>query len=151
MERSTALDALVGTWRMEGEQLAGPFGPAAKVSAREKYEWLPGGRFLIHRFDGRVGDAEAACIEIISYDAGRGAFPRVTYYSDGAVREWDSREEDGTWTLTQAGGAGQDAPKVRCTLALRDGDTAMTGNWEYSNDGETWRTFWDVRATKESR
>ena len=70
---------------------------------------------------------------------------------DGAVREWESREKDGTWIVTQAGRAGPGEPRTRCTLELGDGGRTMTGNWEYSNDGLTWRTFWDVRATKETR
>src|SRR5688500_6115 len=50
------LDAFIGKWHMEGQQLAGPAGPAASISALQTYEWLDGGQFLIHRFDGHVGD-----------------------------------------------------------------------------------------------
>jgi hypothetical protein len=146
-----ALDRLVGTWRLEGDQLEGPFGPAQEVTARETYEWLAGDKFLVHRFEGVVGGAPAACIELISHDAERGVYPRTTYYNDGSVREWESREKDGTWILTRAGGGAPGEPRTRCTLALGDGGETMTGNWEYSNDGKAWRTFWDVRATKESR
>lgn len=58
----------VGKWNLEGRQLEGIVGPAAKVAAVQTYEWLTGGFFLIHRFEGRVGNGEAACIEIIAYD-----------------------------------------------------------------------------------
>ncbi|HVH04472.1 MAG TPA: DUF1579 family protein [Myxococcota bacterium] len=146
-----ALDRLVGTWRLEGRQLEGPFGPAVPVAARETYEWLAGDKFLVHRFEGTVGGAPAACIELISHDDARGVYPRVSYYNDGAVREWESREKDGTWIVTQAGRAEPGEPRTRCTLELGDGGRTMTENWEYSNDGLTWRTFWDVRAMKETR
>jgi hypothetical protein len=151
MNPNPALARLVGTWRLEGRQLEGPFGPERNVAARETYEWLAGDKFLVHRFEGKVGEDAAACVELISHDAERGVYPRVTYYNDGAVREWESREKDGTWILTQAGGGDPGGPRTRCTLVLDERDATMTGNWEYSNDGKTWRTFWDVRATKESR
>jgi hypothetical protein len=63
------LNVFVGTWHMEGQQCEGPIGPAANIRAVETYEWLPGEFFLVHRFEGRVGDVEAGCLEIIGlYD-----------------------------------------------------------------------------------
>jgi hypothetical protein len=38
----------------------------------------PGEFFLVHRFEGRVGDGEAGCIEIIGYDAQRQSYPTHT-------------------------------------------------------------------------
>jgi hypothetical protein len=63
------LHVFVGTWTAEGQQYEGPIGPAASISALETYDWLTGEAFLVHRFEGRVGDGEAACIEIIASDA----------------------------------------------------------------------------------
>lgn len=69
------LDVFVGKWNMEGQQYDGPVGPAAKITAVDTYEWLTGGFFLVHRCEGRVGDSEAACIEIISHDVSSQSYP----------------------------------------------------------------------------
>jgi hypothetical protein len=76
------LTVFVGTWNRDGLQCEGPVGPAAKIRAVETYEWLPGEFFLVHRFEGRVGEGEAGCIEIIGYDAQSQNYPTHTFYSN---------------------------------------------------------------------
>ena len=146
-ERSR-LDVFVGRWNLEGQQYGDLTGPAAKISAVETYEWLTGGFFLVHRFEGRVGDAETACIEIIGHDALSQSYPRHSFYSNGVTNEWRSRERDGIWTLTGDWQMAGKSPKVRCTTVFSDSGNSMTGKWERSTDGAKWQTFWDVKATK---
>lgn len=85
------LDIFLGNWNMEGQQYEGLIGPAAKINAMETYEWLTGRFFLIHRFEGRVGDAEAACIEIIGHDASSQSYPTHSFYNNGITKEWQAR------------------------------------------------------------
>lgn len=142
------LGVFVGTWQTEGQQHAGAVGPAAKISAKESYEWLSGERFLVHRFDGRVGDHDASCIEILGFDAESGRYPVHTFYNNGATHEWTYREHEGAWILTGEWPQGEGSMHVRCTVRFgADGDT-MTGKWEHSSDGASWKTFWDVRGTR---
>jgi hypothetical protein len=143
------LDIFVGRWNTKGQQYEGPVGPAAKITAVEAFEWLTGGFFLVHRFEGRVGDGEAACIEIIGPDAGGGSYRVHSFYNNGITNQWQSRERDGTWTLTGDWPMEGQSMKVRCTIVFSDAGDTMTGKWEHSSDGSSWRTFWDVKATKE--
>lgn len=46
------LDFLVGRWELTGELEAGPAGPAGVIRGTESFEWLEGGFFLVHRWDG---------------------------------------------------------------------------------------------------
>lgn len=142
------LDRFVGTWNMEGRQYDGPFGPAAKISAVETYEWLIGGFFLVHRLGGRLDSAEIACVEIIGYDDSTQSYTRYSFYSNGKTNQWQEREGDGTWTLVGYSQIQGGTLKVRCTTVFQDSGTQMTGKWEYSSDGSNWQTFWDVTATK---
>ena len=64
------LDRFVGTWEVRGRTLDVE---DDNVSGRLAFEWLPGGFFLIHRVDGRMGDDAVQAIEIIGYDASRQA------------------------------------------------------------------------------
>jgi hypothetical protein len=71
------MEPFIGTWLVEGQQHATDLGDAAKVEALETFEWLTGGHFIIHRFEGRVGEDPAACLEVIGYDAARSEYPCV--------------------------------------------------------------------------
>jgi hypothetical protein len=143
------LDVFVGTWKTEGQQYEGAFGGAAKVSAEETYEWLPGGLFLVHRLAGRIGGAEMACIEIIESDRAEGRYRMHSFYNDGRSQEWQLTEHDGSWIISSdwltTDGTKR---KVRCTQRLENGGKTRTGKWESSADGTTWTTFWDVTSTK---
>ena len=148
MTEHERLNVFVGQWKTEGQQHEGPVGPAAKITATETYEWLTGGRFLVHRFEGRVGDSEAACIEIIGHDSESQGYSVHTYYNNGVTNEWRSRESDGTWTLTGNWEMGGKSAKVRCTMVFGEAGDTMTAKWEMSEDGSGWQTFWDVKSTK---
>jgi Protein of unknown function (DUF1579) len=138
----------VGKWNMEGQQYDGIVGPAAKVSAVRTYEWLSGGFFLIHRYEGRVGDAKAACIEVIGYDSTSQRYFLHSFYNDGKSNEWQATVKDNIWLQTGDWEFDGKAMKVRCTIEFSEDGNTMTGRWENSIDGSSWQTFWDVKATK---
>ena len=142
------LDVFVGTWDTEGEQCEGLMGPAAQIRAVGTYEWLPGEFFLVHRFEGHVGDGAVGCIEIIGYDAQSQSYPTHTFYNNGLAHEWRSHVLDGTWTLAGDWQMQGKPVKVRCTTAFGDAGTTMRSNWEQSSDGSSWETFWDVKSSK---
>jgi hypothetical protein len=45
------LEVVVCEWSEEEQAFESPNGPAAKVTAAETFEWLPGELFLLHRLD----------------------------------------------------------------------------------------------------
>ena len=142
------LQPFCGEWQLEGEQFDSLVGPAAKISAVEIYEWLVGGYFLVHHFDGMVGVQEAACLEITGYEASSQSYPTRTFYSSGQTTEWRLQEKDGAWLFTGEWPIGGEPAQVRCTVRFSDGAHARTGKWEYTRDGLNWTTFWNVSATK---
>src|SRR5262245_25720398 len=60
------LAALIGRWRTQGRTLDTP---AASIEAVDTYEWLPGGRALLHVVDAQVGDEQVKGAEIIGWDS----------------------------------------------------------------------------------
>ena len=143
------LQSFVGTWETEGQQYESPLGPAAKVKARETYEWMTGRAFLVHRFEGRVGDKPAACIDVIGSESA-GAYPVHTFYDNGFVGEWRLQERGPSWILTGSWPVGGKDLKVRCTLIDNGGDT-LTSRWEYAEDGgDDWKPSWDVKSVRTS-
>ncbi len=144
------LNVFIGKWNIEGKQYEGPFGPAAKISTVETWEWLPGELFLIHRLKGNVGEQEIACIEVIGYDEKSNYYTIHSFYNDGKTNQWQSREDNGTWTLTGNSQAEGKPIKVRSTTLFSNDNKSITVKWEKSNDGLEWETFWDINATKAS-
>ena len=143
------LEAFVGRWTLTGRQHESPIGPAADITASESYEWLPGGFFLIHRFEGRLGAQPMACLEIVEHDAGAGCHRFHAFYNDGRTMHWEAREEGDTWTLAgEWPGEGGRPAQVRCTMWFIDDGHTRTARWERSTDGKSWQTFWDVTARK---
>jgi hypothetical protein len=142
------LNSFVGEWRAEGEQLAGPVGEAAQVTATQRYEWLQGDAFLIHRFDGRVGTSAASCIEIIGRDRETGSCRAHTFYNNGLMNVWDVDEIDGRWQFAGDWNMRGKSLKVRCTIRFADDASTMHSCWEHSTDGSQWQTFWNLTARK---
>ncbi|HEX6703845.1 MAG TPA: DUF1579 family protein [Albitalea sp.] len=142
------LDVFVGGWQMTGRQFETSFGPAAPVQARERYDWLPGGFFLVHRFDGKLGEQDMACIEVIGPD-GAGGYFQHAFYNDGLAMHWRAQERDGRWTIEGDWPAQPQPVRVRCTVRFAAGNRSRHAVWERSSDGRDWQTFWDVTATRQ--
>ncbi len=142
------LNVFVGTWKTEGQQHEGFVGAAATIIAQETYEWLTGELFLVHRFEGRVGDNQVACLEVIGYDIVSRSHPIHTFYNNGTSNQWQLSESGGVWTINGEWQMADQATEVRCTIFFSDDGNTMISNWEYLNDMSNWQTFWDVKATK---
>jgi len=50
------LEVFLYEWNQETQAFESPCGPAAKVTAAETFEWLPGELFLLHGLDESVGE-----------------------------------------------------------------------------------------------
>ena len=142
------LGIFTGKWLTTGRQHASPAGPDAPVTAVETYEWLQGDTFLIHRFDGKVGDDSAACIEIIGRDSSNEDYSVQTFYNNGVTNRWRLHERDRAWLLTGKWRLVGNESDVRCTTVFSDDGAARASKWEHY-DGSSWHTFWDVEAIKQ--
>ena len=138
------LGVFLGEWDLQGRQLEGPFGPDMEIAGCEKVEWLVGGRFLLMRLEGRVGQDEMACVEITGEaDNGHG-FRAHTFYNDGSHREWKLGVRDGVWIRTGEENAAGEHLRTRCLTTFSGDGATQSGKWEYSRDGESWTPFWEV-------
>src|SRR5262245_31276893 len=72
------LDVFIGRWMTEGETVAAPAAPAVAIVASDVYQWLPGGRFVMHPAYGRIGTVGVGGVEIIGFDSSHAfALPKV--------------------------------------------------------------------------
>ncbi|MFI7544662.1 DUF1579 family protein [Actinoplanes sp. NPDC049599] len=89
------LDYLVGTWKLSGMTEEGPMGPPAQMSGTETFEWLPGGFFLVHHWEGAIdmgprGTMPDVGYEFFDYDPETSKFRSHYFSSFGPYNEEQS-------------------------------------------------------------
>ena len=138
------LDVFVGTWHVEGEaydqEVPGDPGATAKWVSDETYEWLPGGFFLVHRWDARVGAQEFTGIEVIGYDDATDTYFSQLFDNLGNRLEYSVKSEADTWIFTGL--------KTRATVRERIDGSTMEWNWEGKTEGQDWQPICDRVATR---
>ncbi|MET0396040.1 MAG: DUF1579 family protein [Longimicrobiaceae bacterium] len=133
------LEAFVGRWETRGEVLAGPHGPAVPIAGVDSYEWLPGGFFLLHRVDVRMGGEPVEALEVIGHDADAGGYFMHSYDSQGSAGTMRASEQDGVWTFQ--------GEAERFTGGFGDGGRVLSGRWE-RREGPEWIPWMDVTLTR---
>jgi hypothetical protein len=136
------LGAFVGEWTL------GAAGPPAEQVGRVVFEWLPGGRFLVERWEVSVPEAPDG-IAIIGYDEPRGALLQHYFDSRGVTRVYEMSLEDGVWRLwrTRADFSPLDFSQ-RFTGAFSDDGRTIAGRWEIAHDHVTWELDFELTYTK---
>lgn len=134
------LDVFVGKWNTEGQIRAAPPNPAVKISGTDIYEWLPGGFFLVHRVDVRMGDEEVKAVEIIGYDASSQTYPMHSFDNKGNYDLLQANVHDRTWTII--------GKSMRFTGVFSDDGNTITGHWEQLIDGSNWLPWMEVKLTR---
>jgi hypothetical protein len=136
------LGAFIGEWTLA---VAIPDAPQGRVL----FEWMPGERFLIERWDIPHPDAPDG-VAIMGYDEGRGTLLQHYFDSRGVARVYEMGLKDGVWTLSRT--KPDFSPlKFWQRFAGRfsaDGRT-IEGTWEISDDaGATWERDFDLTFRK---
>ena len=140
------LDVFVGKWHAEGtaygkEQTKEvPAENNDKWTSEESYEWLPGGFFLLHKWEARVGAQEFTGIEIIGYDAERKEYFTKMFDNGGNHPGYTVSTEKDEWKFTE------EATRATATVSV-DGST-ITWKWEQKNNGGDWTPLCDRVATR---
>jgi hypothetical protein len=139
------LDAFVGEWSMEA---AFPLAPPTDARGRTVFEWMPGKRFLIQRWEVPLPEAPDG-IAIIGFDQGRGTYLQHYFDSRGVARLYEMSFGDGVWKLWRNS---EDFSPLnfsqRFTGTFSDDGKTIDGRWEISDDGSTWEHDFDLTYTK---
>jgi hypothetical protein len=134
------LNIFVGKWKTEGQTRTSSVGPAARIAAVDTYEWFPGGFFLVHHVDARIGDDEIKVIEIIGYDDATGTYFTRSFDSQGNSGAYELSAGDGVWKFV--------GESERATLAVGGDRRTMTVSWERLDDSSRWVPWMDIKLTK---
>jgi hypothetical protein len=133
------LEAFLGAWETRGT--VHDAGAGRPFTAQDMYEWVPGGFFLLHRWDAAMPDGRIQGVEIIGYDAEKQSYRIHSYDSYGGSDVMRASEANGVWTFL--------GDKARFTGQFSDDGTVMEGRWEVrASERDAWRPWMDVRLTK---
>jgi hypothetical protein len=141
------LDVFVGKWHAEGESYAEAQPGTAEVEGNAKwisdetFEWLPGGYFLLHRWDGRVGSREFTGIEIFGYDELTKQYFVHSYDNMGNRPAYVLVLEDNSWIFRE--------PSTRATVKESIDGSTMTWNWQWKHPHGEWLPLCDRVATRQ--
>jgi hypothetical protein len=120
------------------------------VRGRVVFEWLPGGRFLVQRWEVPLPDAPDG-IAIIGFDDDRGTYLQHYFDSRGVARVYEMSVDDGVWKLWR--NTPDFSPlnfSQRFTATFSDDGNTIDGRWETSNDGSSWEHDFDLTYTRVS-
>jgi hypothetical protein len=137
-----ALEALIGTWRLEASLAGSAEGPRAEAT----FAWLTGRRFVVQRWEIDHPDAPDG-IAILGWDDEVEGLRQHYFDSRGVARVYEMRLADGVWRLWR------DAPGFcqRFTGAFSDDGDTIAGAWELSDDGTNWRHDFDLTYHRSGR
>jgi hypothetical protein len=135
------LDALVGKWKSEGETVTTDSETSIRISGTDIYEWLPGGFFMIHHVDVKIGDEQVNVIEMIGGNEEIAGFPMRAFDNHGNYSVMHATvDPNGVWTF-----AGE---STRARLTVSDDRKTMKAHWERSDNGSYWQPWMEMRFTK---
>jgi hypothetical protein len=132
------LEAFVGRWRVEGKSFARePNERDTLVRGEESYELLPGGLFLVSRFDRAAGGSKQVGTSVIG--AGSASF-RCDNFDQLGHRTYDVWVEGNQWTFT--------GDHERARQTFDDSGASFDIAWERSLDGDAWEPLCTLHAVR---
>ena len=136
------LGAFIGEWTMS---VGIPDAPQGRVL----FDWMPGEKFLIERWDIPHPDAPDG-VAIMGFDKARGTLLQHYFDSRGVARVYEMGLENGVWTLSRTK---PDFSSLkfwqRYEGRFSDDGGTIEGNWEISHDeGATWEVDFPLTYTK---
>lgn len=135
------LDAIIGKWKSEGETVGTDTEPSIPIRGTDTYEWLPGGFFVIHHVDVKMGDEQVNTIEMIGGQEEEQGFPMRSFDNQGNFSTmYATVDADGKWLFAD------DATRAHVMIS-GDGQS-MKAHWERSEDGSNWQPWMEMRFTK---
>jgi len=142
------LGSLIGTWQFSLTLEPSPLGPGGPITGTDHNEWLPGGYFLVRRYETRSPLGEFRGLEVIGYDAAQKVYLQHGFDSRGSSHAvYRGTVEKDTWTWTFDTTAEGQAYQVRVTIR-EVSPTLQRYQAEISRDGRAWTSLLQGILTK---
>ena len=135
-----ALGAPIGKWITQGSIRATDDAASSEMRAIDRYEWLPGGFFMLHKVDALIGGAASQSLEVIGYDTEQACYVSRSYDDQGVSDGFTAHLRDRAWSI--------DGERVRSRGAFDAGHAVLAGTWEQRNGQGRWSPWMDIELRK---
>ena len=142
------LAAFAGTWRMTGEMMKSPMGPAGKMTATEHCSWFAGNYFLTCRVEGNGPMGKSTGLEMFGYNADEKVYTYTSFDSMGTHETATGTVDGNKWTWTNEQKMGDKMMKGRFLVTQVSPDE-NTFSWSISPDGQTWSELFKATEKRE--
>jgi len=142
------LAPFVGTWRMTGEMMKSPMGPAGKMTATSRCSWFAGSYFLTCRVDGTGPMGKTAAIEMFGYDSNDKVYTYTSFDSMGTHETATGTLDGDKWTWSNEQKMGDRTMKGRFVVTQVSPDENAF-SWSISPDGQTWSELFKATEKRE--
>src|SRR5438045_3652276 len=110
------LDYYVGTWTIDANAAASPFGPAGKVTGKQVFERGPGGFSVTLRGDVKTPGGSIQSVAVLSYDSHKKAYLYAGVDSMGIVGSATGTIDGPKWTWSTEDHVAGKSVKGRFTI-----------------------------------
>jgi hypothetical protein len=141
------LDYLVGSWTTEGDLKPGPMGPGGKITETIQNEWMDGHFFMLEHLTFKTGMGNGSGLAIMSYKPEEKVYTYNNFNSMGEAEYFTGTIDGDTWTWTGDHKMGPSVIKSRFIMKVVS-PSSYTFKYEVSQDGISWTTVLDGKATK---
>jgi hypothetical protein len=141
------LDYFAGAWTLSGEMKPGPMGPGGSMNENEKCMWMEGNFFLICHSDYSSSMGNGTGVAVMGYSADDKAYTYREFNSWGEFEDSRGSVDGDNWTWTSDEKMGGQTMKGRFSMKIVS-PTTYNFTFEMSQDGKTWTTVMDGKATK---
>ncbi len=141
------IEYYVGTWTVESNVKASPFGPAGTNTIKQTYELLPGGFFILSRWDGKTTMGPVQGLAVLGYNSVMKAYTWNGFDNFGWHGTGKGTLQGAKWSWTTESYVGDKVIKGRYT-ETETSATAYTFKFEMQGDNGSWSTVEEGKATK---
>lgn len=140
------LQYYVGEWKNEGEMKASPWGPAGKFTGTDRNQML-GDFFLAMHSDSQVPMGAMKSVAVMGFDPKQKAYTYDSFDTMGQHGKSTGTVSGANWTWKSEENVGGKMFKGRFT-AKELSPTEYTYKYEMSEDGKSWNSVMEGKATK---
>jgi hypothetical protein len=141
------LDMFVGSWTLDGTMKPGAMGPGGTMNENEKCDWMEGNFFVVCHSDYKTTMGNGSGVAVMGYSTDDKAYTYREFNSWGEFDDSRGSLDGDTWTWTNDEKMGDKTIKGRFTMKIVS-PTSYNFTFEMSQDGKSWTTVMDGKATK---
>jgi len=142
------LDMFAGSWIMDGDIKPGPMGPGGKMTENERCKWMDGGFFLVCHWDFKSSMGNGTETSYMGYDVDDKVYTFDAFNSMGEAVHAKGKVNGDTWTWTSDSKMAGQPVKTHFIMRVST-PTSYSVKYDMSQDGTTWTTLMDGKATKQ--